>query len=74
MVSPQEADSDGYYNYRGDTFEQADWRCFSTVNGSISGPCSSGYLSCSEKHNFLDLAFEILKMGVHLREVSMHVG
>lgn len=33
MVSPQEADSDGYYNYRGDTFEQADWRCFSTVNG-----------------------------------------
>ncbi|KAG0630717.1 hypothetical protein M758_1G199400 [Ceratodon purpureus] len=34
MVLPQEPDSDGYYNYReGDTFEQADWRCFCTVNG-----------------------------------------
>ena len=36
MVLPQEPDSDGYYNYReGDTFEQADWRCFCTVNGDI---------------------------------------
>lgn len=34
MIAPQEPDSDGYYTYReGDTFEQADWRCFCTVNG-----------------------------------------
>ncbi|XP_024391660.1 protein ENHANCED DISEASE RESISTANCE 2 [Physcomitrium patens] len=34
IVSPQELDSEGYYNHReGDTFEHADWRCFCTVNG-----------------------------------------
>ena len=36
VVTPQEPDSDGYYNYReGDTFEHADWRCFCTVNGDV---------------------------------------
>jgi hypothetical protein len=34
VISPQEVDSDGFYNYReGDTFDHADWRCFCVVNG-----------------------------------------
>ncbi|KAG6548451.1 hypothetical protein Mapa_009938 [Marchantia paleacea] len=33
MVSPQTSDSDSYYQREGDTVEQADWRCFRTVNG-----------------------------------------
>lgn len=44
------------------------------VNGSIFGFCSFGYLFCSEKYNFLDFVFEILKMGVYLCEVFMYVG
>lgn len=35
MVSPQTSDSDSYYQREGDTVEQADWRCFRTVNGML---------------------------------------
>lgn len=39
MVSLHGPDSNGGFNYReGDTFEQADWRCFCTVNGDILRP------------------------------------